>query len=121
MTAAAENSATVYVVDDVTTRPGAGEAFLEAYMSQYVPGAQARGLVLLHRLVSPPLWLGEQSNRLVFVWRAAGAAGVWAAKFTGRGDPELAAWWEREAAALVESRSRAVFADPAELVRLGDV
>lgn len=121
MTEAAENAATVYVVDDVTVKPGAGAAFLEAYMSRYAPGAQARGLTLLHRMVSPPVWLEEQSNRLIFIWTAAGAAGVWAAKFAGRNDPALAAWWESEAAAFIESRSRAVFADPTELARLGDV
>lgn len=121
MTAGMDRVATIYVVDDVTARPGAGETFLDAYMSRYVPGAQARGLTLLHRLVSPPVWLREQSNRLLFVWAAAGAEGVWAAKFAGRSDPRLAAWWETEAAALIESRSRAVFSDPAELARLGRV
>lgn len=121
MMGGANSVATIYVVDDVTARPGAGEAFLDAYMSRYVPGAQARGLTLLYRLVSPPVWLREQSNRLLFVWTAAGAEGVWAAKFAGRSDPRLTAWWETEAAALIESRSRAVFSDPAELARLGRV
>lgn len=114
-------SVTVYVVDDVTARPGAGEAFLEAYLQRYAPGAQARGLTLLHRLVSPPVWLHDQSNRLLFVWTAEGSAGVWASKFAGRSDPALAAWWETEAAALIESRTRAVYADPADVGALADV
>lgn len=112
---------TVYVVDDITTRPGAGEACLEAYMRRYAPGAQARGLTLRHRLVSPPLWLPDASNRLLFVWTAQGAAGVWASKFAGRTDPALAEWWEREAEALIESRTRAVYADPDDVAALGDV
>ena len=111
----------VYIVDDITTTPGAGEACLEAYLRRYVPGAQARGLTLLHRWVSPPVWLHEQPNRLLFVWSAQGAAGVWACKFAGRTDPLLADWWEREAAALIESRTRAVYTDTDDIAALGDV
>lgn len=112
---------TVYVVDDVITKPGAGRAFLEAYMQRYAPGAQERGFALLHRLVSPPVWLEDQSNRLLFVWTAPGAAGLWAGKFAGRTDPLLARWWETEAAPLIETRTRSVFADPADLSALADV
>lgn len=112
---------TLYIVDDVTAKPGAGAAFLEAYLQRYVPGAQARGLSLLHRLVSPPVWLPDQSNRLLFIWTAEGAAGVWASKFAGRSDPALAAWWETEAAALIESRTRAVYSDPDDVAALAHV
>lgn len=111
----------LYVVDDVTVKPGAGEAFLDAYMARYVPGAQARGLRLVSRLVSPPVWLQDQSNRLLFVWAAAGAGDVWASKFAGRTDPLLAAWWTSEAAPYIESRSRSVFSDAANIGALGDV
>jgi len=119
--AATPEAITIYVVDDVQAKPGLGEAFLEAYMNRYAPGARARGLTLVHRLVSPPVWLREQSNRLMFVWTAAGAAGVWASKFAGRTDPELAAWWENEAAPYVESRSRSIFSEPADIGALVDV
>jgi len=117
---ATEDSA-LYVVDDVTVKPGAGKAFLDAYMARYVPGAQARGLKLVYRLVSPPVWLQDQSNRLLFVWMAADAAGVWTSKFAGRADPLLAAWWEREAAPYIESRSRSIFSEPADIGALVDV
>lgn len=115
------SSITVFVVDDITTKPGSGAAFLEACERRYVPDAKARGLTLLHRLVSPPVWLPDQSNRLLFVWTAPGAAGVWAAKLAGRADPLLAEWWQGEAAAFIESRTRAVFADPADIAALNHV
>lgn len=105
----------LYIVDDVMVKPGTGEAFLEAYMARYAPGAQARGLKLVYRLVSPPVWLRDQSNRLLFVWAGTGAADIWASKFAGRTDPLLAAWWENEAAPYIESRSRAIFSDPADI------
>lgn len=112
---------TVFIVDDITTKPGAGEAFLEAYERRYVPGAEARGLTLLHRLVSPPVWLPDQANRLMFIWTAAGAAGAWAAKLAGRPDLLVAEWWQGEAAALIESRTRGVYAKPADIAELNHV
>lgn len=117
----AGSDVTLWIVDDVTAKPGAGEAFLRAYLERYVPGAQAQGLVLRHRLVAPPVWLPDQPNRLLFIWTAQGAAGVWASKFAGRSDPLLAEWWEKEAAALIESRIRAVYCDPDDVAALADV
>jgi hypothetical protein len=111
----------VFVIDDLVAKPGRGEALLRAYLERYAPGARARGMTLRHQLVSPPYWLPDASNRLLFVWTVEGPAGVWRMKHTGRQDADLAAWWGREAAELVESRTRAICADPAEIARLTDV
>jgi hypothetical protein len=112
---------TVFVIDDLTARPGQGEALQRAYRERYAPGAARRGLMLVHELVSPPYWLPDGENRLLFVWSARGPAGVWAAKHAGRPDPEVVAWWTEEAPRLVASRSRAICASAADLAGLGDV
>jgi len=105
----------VRLVDQITVKPGQGRAFLQAYMERYVPGAQARGLELEQRWVTPPLWLEQQSNTLVFVWSLRGAQGFWAMSLQGRLDPAVQDWWWSEAQALVESRQRYIVGDAADL------
>jgi hypothetical protein len=105
----------IRLVDQITVKPGQGAAFLRAYMERYVPGAQARGLVLEQRWVTPPLWLEEQCNTLVFVWRLRGAQGFWTMSLQGRQDPAVLDWWWGEAQAMVESRQRYIAGDAADL------
>jgi hypothetical protein len=117
----ASAAAPVFVIDDLTSKPGCGEALLTAYLERYVPGARTRGMTLVQQLVSPPYWRADAANRLLFVWRVEGAAGAWRMKHMGRQDPTLAAWWSEEAPALLSSRSRAICAEPAALAELADV
>src|SRR5262249_46742160 len=111
----------IFVIDDVTAKPGRGEAFLSAYLEQYAPGAERRGMTLVHRLVSPTYWLPDGSNRLLCVWSVAGPAGVWAMKHAGRQDPAVEAWWSEAARHWIASRSRSICADAGELAALADV
>jgi hypothetical protein len=111
----------VYVIDDLVAKPGCGEALLRAYLQRYAPGARARGMTLVQQLVAPPYWRPDATNRLLFVWSVAGPAGAWQMKHAGRQDAELAAWWTREALEFVESRTRAVCAEPEALAGLSDV
>jgi len=121
MTRTATAPPTVFVIDDLTAKPGQGEALQRAYLDRYAPGATRRGMTLVHQLVSPPYWLPEGSNRLLFVWTVPGPAGAWAMKHTGRQDPELVAWWTEEVPRLVETRTRAICAESADLAELADV
>ena len=114
-------SPTVFVIDDLTAKPGQGEALRRAYLERYAPGAVRRGMRLVHQLVSPPYWLPDGSNRLLFIWALAGPGGAWAMKHAGRQDPELIAWWTDEAPRLVASRTRAICAEAADLAELADV
>lgn len=68
----------IYVIDDILAKPGQGQALYDAYMARYVPGAEARGMTLQHRLVEPAMWLPEDSNRLIFIWVQPHAGAVWA-------------------------------------------
>lgn len=106
--------ARVYLVDRLTARPGRAQELLQAYRERYLPGAQARGLRLERTLLSPPLWLEEQSNTIEFVWAMDGAAGFWAMTQQARLDPAVRDWW-REARELIETRERYLSATVEEL------
>lgn len=114
-------SAPIWIVDEVTTRPGKGRAFLDAYMTHYAPGATARGLTLAHRMVEPAMWLDDASNRLLFVWTASDPVAVWMAKHVARGDAAVLRWWNEEAPAFILSRRRGTMADADALESLADV
>ncbi len=44
---------TVFLIDQVVTKPGQARAFLNAYMERYAPGARARGMSLERSWVTP--------------------------------------------------------------------
>lgn len=96
---------TIYVVDQVVARPGQARAFLKAYRERYAPGAQARGLVLERVLVSPPMWLEDQSNTLTITWTLQGVPAWWQMSSQARPDPAVAVWWA-EVDDMVVSRKR---------------
>ena len=114
----AANTPSVFVIDDLTAKPGQGEALHRAYLERYAPGARQRGMTLLHQWVSPAYWLPDGSNRLVFVWSVPGPGGAWAMKHAGRQDPELAAWWTEEAPRFVAARTRAICSEAGDLASL---
>lgn len=110
----------VRLIDEFEVKPGQGQAFVEAYLRHYAPGAQARGLVLEQRWVAPPVWLDEQSNTLFFIWSLRGAEGFWNMGIQARLDPAIGAWW-REAERMIVSRRRHYAAAPEDLAALGAV
>ena len=82
-----EHDETIYILDEMTAKPGQAEALLAAYMEKYAPAARERGMILVHRWVTPPLWLKEQSNTLYVIWTVQGAKAWWQMSFLGRRDP----------------------------------
>jgi hypothetical protein len=112
---------TVFVIDDLTSKSGCGQALLHAYLEHYAPGARARGMTLVQQLVSPPHWRTDAGNRLLFVWSVAGPAGAWQMKHAARQDPAVTRWWMDQAPALLATRSRAICAEPDALPALSDV
>jgi hypothetical protein len=98
--------ARIVLIDELVAQPGQGQALLQAYREHYVPGAQRRGLALQHQLVSPPVWLADQSNTLMFLWTLEGGAKAWWAARIGSGrDPQVESWWH-EAQPMLRSRNR---------------
>ena len=111
---------TIYIVDEVVTRPGEGRAFLDVYMKRYAPAAQARGLTLDRVLVSPPLWLDDQSNILTITWTLQGAPAWWQMSFRSRTDPSVTSWWA-EVDEKVVSRKRSYMSATADIEALTNV
>ena len=110
----------IVIRDELTARAGEGQALFDLYMADYAPGARQRGMTLTHTLVSPPLWLDDGVNILLFVWTLPDAPAFWRKNNLGRRDPEVRACWAR-IEALVVSRRRDTFADPADFAALADV
>lgn len=111
----------LYLVDEIVAKPGQARALLEAYMARYAPGARARGLVLERVLLSPPVWLEEQSNTLSITWTLAGGAPAWwQTSFQARGDAAVAQWWA-DADRMALSRKRTYLSSVADVEALCDV
>lgn len=112
---------TIFIIDRIEARPGLGQALFERYMREYAPVAEARGFTLLHRWVSPPVWLeGNQANTLTFVWSVVGVAAYWDYVRQARTDPGSGDWW-LEIAPLVGERTRSVASEMSDMESLADV
>ena len=110
----------IQAVDEIVAKPGEGKALLDDYLERYAPAARERGMVLEQILVSPPMWLDDQSNALTFRWSIADTAGWWQMRFVGGNDPAVAAWWA-EVDARAVSRRRFFASEPGNIERLCDV
>src|SRR4051794_31370246 len=99
--------AEVFVIDRVVTAPGCGQAFIDAYLSGYAPGARERGMDLRDVLVSPPIRFDDRSNVVTITWSLSSPQAWWQMTWQGRPDPTVAQWWE-DIADLVVERSRSV-------------
>ncbi|MBF6141979.1 hypothetical protein IU436_17275 [Nocardia farcinica] len=111
---------TLYIIDRVVLRPGTARAFLDAYLTGYVPGARERGLTLERILVSPPVWIEGEPNTVTATWTVRGPSEWWAAAVRGRHDPGPARWWESMAPMIAE-RSRSTAAHHEDVAGLCDV
>jgi hypothetical protein len=112
---------TVYIVDQITPKPGAGRSFLDAYMQRYAPGARERGMTLEHTWVAPPVWLEDGSNTLFFVWSVKGAKEVWSSLFSARRLSSVDDWWWKDAAEMIVSRERFFLSNPSDIASLTNV
>jgi hypothetical protein len=102
----------VFVVDRVITRPGCARKFVDTYLAEYAPGARLRGMTLRDVLVSPPIWLEDQSNIVTITWTLPSAQAWWEMTWKGRPDRTLGEWWSRVSRLVVErTRSMAAAAD----------
>ena len=110
----------VYVIDRVVTRPGCARKFVELYLSEYAPGARARGMKLDQVLVSPPIWFTDRTNTITITWQLANAQAWWEMTWKGRPDPNLSQWWDG-IGELVEERTRCMAAAAEDIDRLCDV
>jgi len=103
------DTATVYVIDRVVTKPGQAREFVDRYLAEYAPGARSRGMTLERVLVSPPIWFDDRSNTVTVTWSLPGPQAWWQMTWRGRPDPTLGEWWS-QIGELVEERTRSVAA-----------
>lgn len=112
---------TIYVMDCIEPRPGRGKEVFHYYMEHYVPVAHERGLTLLHKWVSPPVWLeGDQANRCYFIWSVKGVEAYWSVEAQARWDASTPDFW-RELEPMIQSRTRRVMAEDSDVESLCDV
>ena len=95
----------IYVLDEMTVKPGMLRQYQEAYAREYVPGAEARGMRLVGSWTTPPLELEGESNVLLVLWSLDDVSSFWKARRAAGIDPQAQAWW-REAEAYQVRRSR---------------
>jgi hypothetical protein len=110
----------VFVIDRVVTRPGCARKFVDAYLAEYAPGAQSRGMTLRDVLVSPPIWFEDQPNIVTITWTLPGAQAWWEMTWQGRPDGALGQWWS-QIGELVAERSRTFAAAADDVDGLCDV
>ncbi|MEU4808776.1 hypothetical protein AB0H20_06220 [Nocardia fluminea] len=110
----------VYVIDTVVTKPGRAREFVDAYLRDYAPGARERGMTLERIVVSPPVWLPDESNTIIASWVLDGAQGWWAMTWQGRSDESVRRWWDRAQELIVE-RTRSTGALATDIEELGNV
>jgi hypothetical protein len=100
---------TIHIVDRVVTQPGQARAFVDAYKARYVPGARSLGMVLEGILVSPPVWLDDDSNVVTVTWTLEGSAQWWQTAIGRRFDSAFVDFW-KETAPMVAERTRTMAA-----------
>ena len=119
-----EHKETIYILDQITARPGKAKEVLAAYMDRYAPAAkEERGMTLVSRLITPPMWLNDQDdqgNTLVITWSVQGAPAWWNMSFHGRRNPAVAEFW-KSIEPLIATRHRSFLSDIADVESLCNV
>ncbi len=110
----------IYLVDRVVTTPGSAKAFVEAYLAEYAPGGHGRSMTLDRVLVSPPMWLEEDSNTITITWTLDSVDSVWKQIRASRVDRSLGEWWTHMNPLIVE-RSRSMSAAATDIEGLSNV
>ena len=110
----------IYVVDEMLAVPGEGRALLERYRTEYMPSAVERGMKLERVLVSPPVWLDEQSNRLLITWTVDSVGAWWGMASQSRYDPSVKDFWQSVSDMIVE-RQRFFASADGDVEALSDV
>ena len=106
----------IFILDEVTVKPGLAKQFDDAYRSGYMPTAEERGMVLRHTWQSPPGFTpSEVAVTYYYVWSVEGVDGWWKMRLTKRPDGsdsryEKLAWWQ-SVSDLIESRKRVMLTE----------
>ena len=103
----------IYVLDELQLQPGALESFLSTFERDYRPAAEARGMRLEHKWVTPTFERADRGSTLLLVWALDGVGGFWGMR-AQNGEPQIAEWWD-ECDELIASRTRRYAAESSAL------
>lgn len=95
----------IYMVDEITLKPGRLRAFNAAFAKDYLPRAKERGLALIGSWITPPMEMKGEANTVVVLWGIDGLDGFWRQRKGVSQDPAIKAWWAKVAPSIA-SRSR---------------
>jgi hypothetical protein len=100
----------IHIVDRVELEPGRAREFVTAYLADYAPRAVEIGMTLDGVLLSPPLWLDDDTNTVTATWTVRGHAEWWRTAIARRFDAAFTGFWD-DVAPLISSRSRSMAAN----------
>ncbi len=97
----------IYILDQITVKPGSVEAFMDCFEKEYLPAAAQRNMSLFLRSVSPPVELEGQSNEVVFLWQINEIGEFWSMRKEAKVDASVASFWQKSET-WIETRNRKV-------------
>jgi hypothetical protein len=85
----------ITIIDEFELKGNDVRGFVARYTSEYMPGAQARGMTLAAQTIMPPIVLdrGGGNNVVTFRWEVPDLPAWWRQRLTAAGDPAVTAWW----------------------------
>jgi hypothetical protein len=106
----------IYILDEICAQSANSARLREAYMREYVPAAQSRGMQLEGAWRTPPIELPDRISTLHFLWSVPDVGGWWRMRLgAGRadasadvgieGDHDKLGWW-RFVDSIATSRKR---------------
>jgi hypothetical protein len=109
----------IFILDEITVKPGHAAAYRQAYRTAYVPAAERRGMRLEGAWQNPPgLDYDELPATLYFLWSVEGVSGWWKMRLSRKPDGsderfEKLRWWQ-ESDRMTLSRKRSLLSRMAE-------
>jgi len=101
----------VFILDEITVKPGLAAQYRELYREQYMPGAKRRGMQLEGAWQNPPgMDFPERPTTLYYLWSVEDTRAWWAMRLSrtpeGRDERfDKHAFWQRSDS-LTAGRSR---------------
>lgn len=100
----------VRILDTITVARDAATDWLSELRSEYVPGAEQRGMRLAATWWAHSERTDADAVDIVLLWEIADVWGFWGMRGSAAADPAVANWWDKTDTTVL-SRQRRVLAD----------
>ena len=97
----------IYILDQITLKPGCVGAFMGCFEADYLPAAVRRNMKLFLRSVSPPVELEDHSSEVILLWQINEIGDFWSMRKEAKVDASVASFWQT-CEAWIETRNRKV-------------